>query len=900
VAKLSRFRSFVGRNAELTALGHARRRAAAGNGSIVLVAGEAGVGKSRLLQEFSDGGASGKSIVLATSCSRHVRRPYGPFVSVLEEMADVAVPDSVPAFAEVLKTISARRSAILLVENVQHADVESLELLTHLASVVGRLPLLVVATYRPEEVQPDSAAFAHLAALHRDPAVERLELKPLRAEDIRALVRSAVGAELSESRILSDIERRSQGNPFFAVELLRDALDATGQPGANGTLPLSIRGAALERLSSLEEEDRRVLSYASVIGRRFDLALVCVLLNCEAQSLHPRLKRARDRLIISETGTQNPAFEFRNVLTQEVLYGEWLDAEARPLHASIARLLEAAPEDQRSIPDLAYHFWRAHDVSKAAVYNEAAGAAADAAGDGEAAIEFYERALRDVKEHADAARIHAKLGNVLFRIGYPERAREAYERAIERYRSAGRPAQAAPLALSLCRSYYNSGDPKRSSDAARMGLQLLADRPDDPVALQLRLHIVNVAIDGGDVEQANAEFEAIDTKALAKDADLGAGFHRAKVLACALTGDLAAWKEHVAAFDAVVPRVRDRGPIMGFLGGIATSASCLGEGDIAADHFDRCIAMGREWKTPTFVAAFAVNYAFEHYLRGRFTEARKLLDDVRGVRHEIPNTRIYLAVAGICLGLAVGDDDFIDSCVEPGIMDAAFASRQSSFFGALAGPYALMLFDRGDAEQARSVLRRALESLDDPLGTFMTPLAAAEIGEKAELEMGRRLVAAAAHRAPLAVHTATVAMFDAIAEKRSGNEEASRARAATAAQLYRAIGWPVYHAAAIELAGRADEALSTYRRIGCLRAIRRLERSTLRGRRSPNEPAAILSAREREIADLVARGRSNAAVATALSISEKTVEKHLSSVFSKLGLTSRSQLAAYLGSPRAK
>jgi DNA-binding CsgD family transcriptional regulator len=170
-----------------------------------------------------------------------------------------------------------------------------------------------------------------------------------------------------------------------------------------------------------------------------------------------------------------------------------------------------------------------------------------------------------------------------------------------------------------------------------------------------------------------------------------------------------------------------------------------------------------------------------------------------------------------------------------------------------------------------------------------------------DLALGLRpLVEAAAMRAGAVVDRALLAFLDAAAarERRDGTQRAANGR--SAAKNFADIGWHVLEAQAYELAGDTVLARERYAAMGAYAEVRRLERSSLDRLASPDEPA-LLTSRERELVLLVAAGKSNRAAAEALSVSEKAIEKYLTSIYSKLGMTSRVQLAAYVaGSPTVR
>jgi DNA-binding CsgD family transcriptional regulator len=169
----------------------------------------------------------------------------------------------------------------------------------------------------------------------------------------------------------------------------------------------------------------------------------------------------------------------------------------------------------------------------------------------------------------------------------------------------------------------------------------------------------------------------------------------------------------------------------------------------------------------------------------------------------------------------------------------------------------------------------------------------ARIGDPDDLGRARDAVSCYAAYPQDVVYKATLPLFDAIAARRRGDVRNVRGPAELAAQAFRELGCPLWEAEACELAGRVPDAAIIYRRIGAVDPLRRIEVA----RMSPavgSTRAGVLTPRERDVALLVAAGKGNRATAERLAISEKAVEKYLTSIYTKLGMTSRAQLAAYV------
>jgi len=293
-------RAFIGRSSELAELENARRSLAQSRGSLLLLGGEAGIGKTRLLAEFLARSKVGRARNIASAeCLQHASHPFGPVRSLVGTLLPIApreffsttsgralgqaVPEAasgadaargVPvekaalfaALADFFKCVAAKRATVLSIEDLHWADPSTLEFLEYFAPRITAARLMLICTYRSEEVESRAALLNVLAGVLREPSVRSITLQPLSSGDIRAILQDALH---SRARLpvptIGEIERRCEGNPFFAEELLKDAID---QPGAEGvSLPLSIRASIVQRLALLSDDDRRILSYAAVLGR---------------------------------------------------------------------------------------------------------------------------------------------------------------------------------------------------------------------------------------------------------------------------------------------------------------------------------------------------------------------------------------------------------------------------------------------------------------------------------------------------------------------------------------------------------------------------------------------------------------------------------------------------------
>src|SRR5450631_188852 len=297
--------------------------------------------------------------------------------------------------------------------------------------------MLLVATYRANELGPEHPHFVDFGALGRSRAVASVQLTPLGAQEARDLIdatlRTApgnVGAELRRQ-----VAHIAEGNPIFTEELLKSVVDRQQLQQPDRSLPTTVHAAILEHMRPLTEADRAVLTQAAVIGRGFEANLLAHTLETGVAAVLPVLQRARALQIVEETDAPT-AFRFRHALTREAIYDRLLSAQRRPLHRRIALALETQAAWNASPDALAYHWWAAGDRAKALEYGERGGDGAQALRGYAESIECYERVLRLLDSNdRDAARVRAKMATSYFRAGFMERAIDHFRTAWAFYRT---------------------------------------------------------------------------------------------------------------------------------------------------------------------------------------------------------------------------------------------------------------------------------------------------------------------------------------------------------------------------------------------------------------------------------------------------------------------------------
>ncbi|MBM0280057.1 ATP-binding protein, partial [Micromonospora tarensis] len=385
-------------------------RARAGEPTSVLVGGEAGVGKTRLLEEFAGWVTDGGARVLVGQCLelgeaglpfapfaaalRAVLRADGPevfagyeaeFAPLLPELgrASAAVtPRPVPLsdaprgylfdlVAELFQRLADARPLVLIIEDLHWADRSTRDLIGFLVRAARPARLLLVCTYRTDELQRGHPLRPFLAELDRARGVERVELGRLDRDGTGAILADLLGAE-PPARAVDDVHDRTQGNPFFIEELA-----VAGNPIGCAAIPETLRDLLLARVDRLAEPTQRVLRIAAAGGTRFAHDLLAEVAGLPEAELEDALRAAvAAQLVVAD---RDGDYEFRHALVREAVHDELLPGEHARLHARFAAAIEAQPHlvaAGRAPAEIAHHWYAAHDHPRALVAARVAACAA--------------------------------------------------------------------------------------------------------------------------------------------------------------------------------------------------------------------------------------------------------------------------------------------------------------------------------------------------------------------------------------------------------------------------------------------------------------------------------------------------------------------------------------------
>jgi DNA-binding CsgD family transcriptional regulator len=882
-------RRFVGRHDELRFLADRRRELGKTHGGIALIGGEAGIGKSRLVREFLAATSNARGRVAIGQCRPFGSRPYGPILELLETLApQTAIIEPADsryaqhrALVDALLKCAEKHALICVVEDLHWADDGTLNVLTLLAESLATRRVLVVGTYRTDDLHADPVRYNALGSLMRKESVWPVALIPLGSRDASDLIDGALeGHPIAVSRqTRRDVLRGGEGNPFFTEELLKSAVDNAYERRHDRSFPTTVRAAILQRLEPFEDGDRRILTQAAVIGRRFDGELLAQTMNAQLENLLPALQRARRCQLVEETSAAH-IFRFRHALTRDVILDDLLAAQRRPLHARIAAVLEERLDD-RDIDALAYHAWASGDREKALRYGERAGDLALRVNEYAGAISAYERTLPLLAEDgSDAARVHEKIGTAYYRSGLMDRASEHYAPAWNFFKSARADAAVLfRLARNAAGALYNDGRPGEALALWTEAVPVVAAAGNQDVTDLARVTHAQYLVDDGDVDSAQAVLAQIDLQRVGEQPELAVTYWGAACVAFALRGDMRQLKEAAGKLCSI-PRTRSLlGPINDALGEAGMAALHAGASICARRCLEASLELCRSMRSSEMLLSDTLlNCALERLLAGDYAEARKLHSEALALLAETKVTWYRAWVVGILMGIETNDRSLQSRQPDAASVDAAFATGKAPIFGPLSASLARVLCDRGDSALARALLRRAVDAAScasSSVGTFPLIVVAAELCDRDDASAIDQLGARDAAKGPALQAAADLAR--AILAVRFAFETASdhgvglvtRADLATrAAELFAVVGWPRYEEQARAL-------------------LERFEGSTPPAA-PPKQP--VLTTREFEIARLVASGLANREVAGSLFVSVKLVEKQLSSIYRKLGIRSRSQL----------
>lgn len=473
----------VSREAELSTLEDALLAANRGDARIVLLEGEAGLGKSRLATALTERARKLGNVVLAGGCSEaDVSLPYLPFVEAIgnyiatqevsalgarlgparqgltqlfPQLAEgpMAEPGGDPlsvklrlfeSIVALLGIPAAERGLLLIVEDAHWADAATRELLDHIARRSTGMRVMVLVTYRIDEIDRKHPLLPMLQAWRRSGVAERVRIEPLAPDAAAAMIGAILDVEGVGTEFRDLLHARSEGNPFVLEEMLKEVVDrgdvfrtADGSWDRRAIedirIPESVRDTILLRVGRFEPDAIEVLRAASVLGRTFAYRTLVAVSAADESSVQRALQLAVGQQLVDEDATGS--YRWRHALTQEAIYDDLVLPRRQALHSRAADVLAAATGTDAAA--IAFHLLGAGRFAEAVPACLAAAAEAERTLAYEEAIDLYERALPHVDEPIEHGRLLCSLGIAYWRTARAGRAEPHLVEGISLLESAG-------------------------------------------------------------------------------------------------------------------------------------------------------------------------------------------------------------------------------------------------------------------------------------------------------------------------------------------------------------------------------------------------------------------------------------------------------------------------------
>lgn len=870
-----------------------------------------------------------------------------------EEHQDAYAPDSAKkrifaALMRLLLQAAANQPLLVVIEDLHWSDEASLEFLLMLArrSLSANQMVLLLLTYRSDEAQPPLSRF--LAALDRERRTVELKLSRLRLGDVDSMVQAIFNLDRPvRTDLLDTIYRLTEGNPFFVEEMLKALVEAGEIYYADGRwdrraadrmrIPRSVQVVVQERLDGLSEQAQHVLSLAAVAGRRFDFDLLHHLTGGTEHTLLRLMKELiAAQLVVEESAD---TFSFRHALTREAVYSNLLARERRSLHRQVGEALEQMRPDmlEAYLGDLGYHFYQAEDWVKALDYGRRAGERALALYSPQAAVEHFTRALEAAERRGttDSRVLHAR--------GQANETRGNFDGACDDF---ARGIEAAHLEHDLRAEWqstlslgwlWTGRDYSRAGELLDRALEL-ARKLYDPLALAQTLnrlgnwyaHQARPLAGRACHEEALALFREVgDRRGLAATLDLLG-------ITCYMSCDVISG---VGYYEQAVALMRELGNKHGLVEALSTMAARGGGymvtlsvlrpvplSDCLRD-IDEALAAAKQvgWR-----AGEAMTYGYSALLLAVRGEMNRALEDgkhglelAEEIEHQQWMISNAFAVSGAYLELLDFEEAqtrFEWALATAKVINSPFVISMASGF------LALVHTAKGDYAESAQLLADVLGP-DTPMETIGQRLAwfslahlklargsaeeALHIADRLMLttpnlqEEGLRSIPYLAHLRGLALlalrryNEAEVCLQESVEGAAALGFQPILWRCELAlGQLFRALGKREEARECFEQAREsanllADHLTPDMRRRFLREADALIPVPGFTPRQATKREYGGLTAREREVALYIARGMINRAIAEKMVVGERTVEKHVENILSKLGFSTRAQIASW-------
>lgn len=719
---------FVGRDAELQRLDRLLDEALRGRGCLALISGEAGVGKTRLIEELKAGAFLEGFRFLRGACHEKEGLFYQPFAEVIaqynhavgrydleweervfgplgRELARLVpalaqrtfiqqLPEIVPiaeaeeklrrfdAVTRFLANVSRIEPLLLLLDDLHWSDELTRELLRYLCRSLEGERILVVVTWRSEEMVQRGRRRHPLEDLlqeleHDKRAAERMELRRLSAEDVQEMVSGILGSDLVPDALLRHIQERTGGNPFMIEEILRVLLEsgavklAGGAVQASGleavSLPDSVADLVERRLSTLGEASAEAISAAAVIGVQFEFDVLQRVLAADEDLLLDILDELLRLKLVVEVEGQGDAYEFTHPMVREVLYNRLNRRKRKRLHRAIAQAMQerARSSETEGVEALAYHFRKADEPGLALPYEIAAGVKALGAYANEAAIAHFEAAVDSTKE--DGSReglmrrrdLYSRLLEALDRKGRWEDALRVADQLLHVGQVLEQPTVQAEAHRRRGQILHRQGRFDAAMQEFNLALHVLADLPEGIDHAQVLRELARAHFMAGDVAAAESLCRRAMTLSEADPAraesarlhNLLAGIHRLR----------GGYDQAVADYErayALFQQAGDHRGLLGVLNNLGMMRESAGDVEAGIGTKRKGLELARRIGDVSMVGWLTMSIAASELALGRWSVAEDLLSQAEATAMRIGDRICLLRVHVIRGRLASHRGDF--------------------------------------------------------------------------------------------------------------------------------------------------------------------------------------------------------------------------------------------------
>ena len=971
----------VGRAPEIALLSDWLSDVANNQGGLHLIAGQSGIGKTRLAKTIADRAERDKwAVCIGRVFSVESGVPYAVWSDALTQLLRSIDPAArnvltrggdwlgtiCPAFAtesaprdtdgadgkarllwqfsQFLTRLAEKHPLLIVLENLHVADSASIELLHFIARQSANARIGLIGTYAESELDRSPALRDMEQSLLALGSAKLMRLNPLTQNDLEQLVCEAFNVDHEPARQLARrLYSWTRGHPFFVEETLKSLVESGRLYERGGQwlgweveeldLPRSVRSAVSQRLEHLGTDARAVAGVAAVVGARLKFSVLSGVCDLPRDAVLAALDElCRAGILVETSRREDGDYEFAHPMIQDVIYDSLGVARTRLLHTTVARTLEAAyavdPDAHADL--LAFHFSRADpeaDAGKAARYLAAAGRDALARHADRAAADYLSAAL-ERPGHVDSETLIADLAQARQRLGEYDAAMGLWQRARTEADARGNIAARARIERRMGLACYWSGrfeEALAHFDAAERSATLARD---DATQAQIQINRGSCLQSLGRPVDAERDLSAaLATAERLQDPALLARAHRAMLFLRVFTGPPEKARAHGERALELAEEIGDKTVAWSAHHGLGTLAGLTGDGARMLQHVqkatqladnlgspllqvhldeltieyafasgdwdagvalaERTIAAARTMNQKTLLPRVLVWASMFYTARADYERAKQLLDEAwevgvaRAARGRPIELHSQVAVYAGLASFYLASGDFARA-VEVGEQGLAVADRAGYAVWAtfrLIPVTAEAAFWKRDVEKARALmdrLRAESERQGNRLGLIWVAAGDALISRLQDdhvraAEIFRKVIEDL-EGVPWIFDAARLRRWYADVLKRGGDDEGCNRELRKSHEVLASLG----------AKGEMELARTMMKQLG----MRLPAREGSGGRRMPR-----LTDRENDIARLVAERKSNKEIAVALGISARTVTTHVANIFSKLGVTSRGELA---------